>query len=82
LLLSRIGMPVGAATLPVVVFRFCTLWLGSLIGLVFMLGWLYFTSRGNARVPGGDPDGPLTRPARFGPPGMQPVLQGLGEQEP
>jgi len=39
-LLSRLGMPASTAALPVVLFRFCTLWLGSLIGLVFMLGWL------------------------------------------
>jgi len=56
LLLSRSGMPVGAATLPVVVFRLCTLWLGSLIGLLFMLGWLSFVSPVNARYSGGGPD--------------------------
>jgi uncharacterized protein (TIRG00374 family) len=56
LLLSQTGMSVGAATLPVVVFRFCTLWLGSLIGLVFMVGWLSFVSPVNARSPSGDSD--------------------------
>lgn len=45
LLLSRQGLSVAAATLPVVVFRFCTLWLSSVLGLVCMLGWLSFVSK-------------------------------------
>jgi glycosyltransferase 2 family protein len=48
LLLSRLGMPVAAATLPVVIFRFCSLWLGSLLGLIFMLIWLAFVAKGVA----------------------------------
>lgn len=46
LLLSRLGMLVAEAMMPVVVFRLCTLWLGSLIGLVFMLGWLFWMGQG------------------------------------
>jgi len=46
LLLSRLGMPVADATMPVVVFRLCTLGLGSLIGLTFMLGWLFWMGQG------------------------------------
>jgi uncharacterized protein (TIRG00374 family) len=41
LLLSRLGLPAAAATLPVLLFRFCTLWLGSFVGLCFLLGWLW-----------------------------------------
>ena len=44
LLLSRLA-------LPVVLFRFCTLWLTSLLGFLFLLGLLSFVSRGNANSP-------------------------------
>ena len=54
LLLSRLGMPVAAATLPVVIFRFCSLWLGSLLGLIFMLVWLAFVSQAAANTSSGD----------------------------
>jgi uncharacterized membrane protein YbhN (UPF0104 family) len=43
-LLSRLGLPVAAATLPIVLFRFCTLWLTSLLGFGFLLWW-----RGSSR---------------------------------
>jgi glycosyltransferase 2 family protein len=46
LLLGRLGMSVAEATMPVALFRLCTLWLGSLIGLISLLGWLYFVGRG------------------------------------
>jgi glycosyltransferase 2 family protein len=50
LLLSRLGIPVATATLPVVVFRLCSLWLGSLIGLIFMFGWLWLVGPGDAHA--------------------------------
>jgi uncharacterized protein (TIRG00374 family) len=40
LLLTRVGMTAKAAVLPVVLFRLCTLWLGSFAGLLAMLAWL------------------------------------------
>jgi uncharacterized protein (TIRG00374 family) len=40
LLLTRLGMSATAAAVPVIIFRFCSLWLGSFIGLIFMLVWL------------------------------------------
>jgi uncharacterized protein (TIRG00374 family) len=47
-LLVRLGMPQDMATLAVVVFRLCTLWLGSLIGLGFMFGWLWLVGVGQS----------------------------------
>jgi uncharacterized protein (TIRG00374 family) len=55
LLLSRLGLPVTAATLPVVLFRFCTLWLTSLLGFILLLGWLCFVSRDRVSVPAENP---------------------------
>ena len=47
LLLSKIGLPATAAMLPVVLFRFCSLWLGCLVGLLFLMGWLFCAPRKN-----------------------------------
>jgi len=54
LLLSRLGMPVTAAALPVVLFRLCTLWLGSLVGLIAMGSWLFWITPPGAQKPSGD----------------------------
>jgi glycosyltransferase 2 family protein len=45
LLLSRVGLSMSAATLPVVLFRCCTLWLTSVLGLLLLLAWLAFPPR-------------------------------------
>ncbi|CAH2395215.1 lysylphosphatidylglycerol synthase transmembrane domain-containing protein [Mesorhizobium ventifaucium] len=50
LLLTQLGMPVAVAAVPVVVFRVCTLWLGSLIGVSFMMVWLAFCEEKRADV--------------------------------
>ncbi len=43
-LLTRLAAPTSVATVAIVVFRLCTLWLFSLIGVIFMSGWMiYFT---------------------------------------
>jgi glycosyltransferase 2 family protein len=55
LLLSRLGLPVAAATLPVVLFRFCTLWLGSFVGFIFLLGWFFFVSLNQTETSAGEP---------------------------
>jgi uncharacterized protein (TIRG00374 family) len=59
LLTKQFGMTVAGATMPVVLFRLCSLWLGSLIGLAFMLGWLYWSRQGNVETGAGqaEPDG-------------------------
>ncbi len=45
-LLTRLAAPTSAATVAIVIFRLCTLWLFSLIGVTFMLGWfILFTRR-------------------------------------
>jgi uncharacterized protein (TIRG00374 family) len=45
-LLTRLAAPTSAATVAVVIFRLCTLWLFSLIGAVFMSAWMiFFTKR-------------------------------------
>ena len=44
-LLTRLAAPSGVATLIVVVFRLCTLWLFSLIGAIFMAAWMIFLTR-------------------------------------
>jgi glycosyltransferase 2 family protein len=54
LLLSRLGLPAAAATLPVLLFRFCTLWLGSFVGLCFLLGWLWLVPPGRAKAISGE----------------------------
>lgn len=43
-LLTRLA-PTSAATVAIVIFRLCTLWLFSLIGVIFMLGWFVFFTR-------------------------------------
>jgi glycosyltransferase 2 family protein len=44
-LLTRLGAPISAATVAVVIFRLCTLWLFSLIGVIFMSGWMIFFAK-------------------------------------
>lgn len=44
-LLTRLAPPSGVATLAVVIFRLCTLWLFSLIGAFFMSAWMIFLTR-------------------------------------
>jgi uncharacterized protein (TIRG00374 family) len=45
-LLTRLGAPTSVATVAVVIFRLCTLWLFSLIGAIFMFAWMiFFTKR-------------------------------------
>ena len=45
-LLTRVAAPASVATVAVVIFRLCTLWLFSLIGAIFMSGWMiFFTKR-------------------------------------
>jgi len=45
-LLTRLGAPTSVATVAVVIFRLCTLWLFSLIGAIFMSAWMiFFTKR-------------------------------------
>jgi uncharacterized protein (TIRG00374 family) len=44
-LLTRLAAPAGVATLIVVVFRLCTLWLFSFIGAIFMAAWMIFLTR-------------------------------------
>lgn len=46
LLFKQLGMSVAQATPPIAVFRLCTLWLGSLIGLAFLFGWLAVMGQG------------------------------------
>ncbi|MGA2799011.1 MAG: lysylphosphatidylglycerol synthase transmembrane domain-containing protein [Thermoguttaceae bacterium] len=54
LLLMRLGTTLAASTLLVVLFRFCSLWLGSFVGLLFLLCWLVFVSPANATQTPGD----------------------------
>jgi uncharacterized protein (TIRG00374 family) len=54
LLLARLGMPMAAATLPIVLFRLCTLWAGSLLGLLAMVGWFTWIAPAAARNPSGE----------------------------
>ena len=45
-LLTRVAAPTSVATVAVVIFRLCTLWLFSLIGAIFMSAWMIsFTKR-------------------------------------
>jgi uncharacterized protein (TIRG00374 family) len=44
-LLTRLAAPTSAAAVAVVIFRLCTLWLFSLIGAIFMAGWVVFIAR-------------------------------------
>lgn len=45
LLLGRLGATVPAAAIAIIIFRVLTLWLFTLLGLAFMLGWIPFLSR-------------------------------------
>jgi len=44
-LLTRLAAPTSVATVAIVIFRLCTLWLFSLIGVVFMSGWMIFFTK-------------------------------------
>ena len=44
-LLTRLAPPTGAATVAVVIFRLCTLWLFSLIGAIVMFGWMILSTK-------------------------------------
>jgi uncharacterized protein (TIRG00374 family) len=44
-LLTRLGAPMSAATVAVVIFRLCTLWLFSLIGAICMSAWMIFVAK-------------------------------------
>jgi uncharacterized protein (TIRG00374 family) len=44
-LLTRLTTPTSVATVAVVIFRLCTLWLFSLIGTIFMFAWVIFLSK-------------------------------------
>ena len=44
-LLSRLGMPLATTVIPVMLFRLCTLWFTSFIGLFILIGWLSFSPR-------------------------------------
>ena len=44
-LLTRLAPPAGAATIAVVIFRLCTLWLFILIGAIFMSAWMIFLTK-------------------------------------
>jgi uncharacterized protein (TIRG00374 family) len=44
-LLTRLAAPTSVATVAIVIFRLCTLWLFSLIGVIFMSGWMIFFTK-------------------------------------
>jgi uncharacterized protein (TIRG00374 family) len=54
LLLSRLGMPLATTTLPIVLFRLCTLWLGSFVGLIAMVGWFSYIAPAGVQQSSGD----------------------------
>lgn len=43
-LLNRIGVVMAVAMPAIIVFRLCTLWLGTLLGVVFLLVWTLFVT--------------------------------------
>jgi len=50
-LLTRVAAPASVATVAVVIFRLCTLWLFSLIGAIFMCAWMiFFTKRSHPNL--------------------------------
>jgi conserved hypothetical protein len=49
LLLTRLAATASVAAITVIIFRLLTLWLFSLIGLVFLLGWMFHLSRNSLR---------------------------------
>ena len=55
LLLSRIGLSATAGTLPVVLFRFFTFWMGSFVGLILLGGWLSLVTNGKPNPAGERP---------------------------
>jgi uncharacterized protein (TIRG00374 family) len=44
-LITRLAAPTSVATVTVVIFRLCTLWLFSLIGVIFMSAWMIFFAK-------------------------------------
>jgi glycosyltransferase 2 family protein len=44
-LLTHLAAPTSVATIAVVIFRLCTIWLFSLVGAAFMFGWILFVSK-------------------------------------
>jgi uncharacterized protein (TIRG00374 family) len=44
-LLTRLATPASVATVAVVIFRLCTLWLFSLIGVIFLFAWMVFLAK-------------------------------------
>ena len=49
-LLTRVAAPTSVATVAVVIFRLCTLWLFSLIGAIFMCAWMIFFTKRNPNL--------------------------------
>ena len=50
-LLTRVATPTSVATVAVVIFRLCTLWLFSLIGAIFLSAWMiFFTKRSHPNL--------------------------------
>jgi uncharacterized membrane protein YbhN (UPF0104 family) len=45
LLLRRLGAAASTAAVAVIIFRVLTLWLFTLLGLIFMVGWMIFLSK-------------------------------------
>jgi uncharacterized protein (TIRG00374 family) len=50
-LLTRVAAPTSVATVAVVIFRLCTLWLFGLIGAIFLSAWMiFFTKRSHPNL--------------------------------
>jgi uncharacterized protein (TIRG00374 family) len=49
-LLTRVAAPTSVATVAVVIFRLCTLWLFSLTGAIFMCAWMIFFTKRNPNL--------------------------------
>lgn len=49
-LLTRLGTPASIAAVDVVLFRLCTIWLFSLVGVLFLTGWVAVLSRRGPRI--------------------------------
>jgi uncharacterized membrane protein YbhN (UPF0104 family) len=45
ILLTRLGLPTSTAILPVLLFRFFSLWLTNLVGFFFLMYWLSSVSK-------------------------------------
>jgi len=51
ILLTRLGLPASTAILPVLLFRFFSLWLANLVGFFFLMHWLAFVSKNKTVSP-------------------------------